>query len=315
MKPRNNEESAEARLSPLLDDLGRRISNILGSAGESSTAFPGLSLYRCTSPTMPNACTYEPSLLLIPQGKKRVDLGKTHYTFGQSHFLLTSVQLPVISRVVSASGELPYLAFFLKLDISTVRDVLNTDAVSVSKSSPEMRAMGLGLATPELVRSCSRIMELLEAPQDIPFLGNLLQREVIYRLLQGTQGERLRAIAAVGGHVQRTGKAVAWLSANYEKPLRVEELAKLAGMGLSTLHSHFRELTGMSPLQYQKQLRLRRARQRLLMEEIDAATAAFEVGYESPSQFNREYRRFFGQPPIRDIKALRDRKVVAITAA
>ena len=156
---------------------------------------------------------------------------------------------------------------------------------------------------------------LLDAPQDIPFFGRLIQREIIYRLLQGSQGARLRAIATLGDQSHRTAKAVAWLRSNYEKPLRVEHLATIAGMSRSTLHHHFRALTAMTPLQFQKRLRLHAARQRMLTGELDAASAAFEVGYESPSQFNREYRRFFGQPPIRDIKALRDSKVVEITAA
>jgi AraC-like DNA-binding protein len=159
------------------------------------------------------------------------------------------------------------------------------------------------------------MMDLLDAPQDIPFFGKLTQREIIYRLLQGALGARLRAIATLGDQSHRTAKAVAWLRANFEKPLRVEQLATIAGMSRSTLHHHFRALTAMSPLQFQKQLRLHAARHRMLTGELDAASAAFEVGYESASQFNREYKRFFGQPPIRDIKALRDGKVVTITAA
>ena len=148
-------------------------------------------------------------------------------------------------------------------------------------------------------------MDLLDTPQDIPFLSGLIQREIIYRILRGTEGARLRAIATLGDQSRRTEKAVAWLRANYEKPLRGEQLATIAGMGRSTLHHHFRGLTAMSPLQFQKQLRLRAARQRMLMDGLDAASAAFEVGYESASQFNREYRRFFGKPPMRDIQALR----------
>ena len=291
------------KLSQLLIELGRKINNSLGTSGERATGVPGLMLYRCTAPTAPNPCTYEPSLLLIAQGRKRVDLGKTSYVFGQSRFLLTSIELPIVSRVVTASEEAPYLAFFLKLNIATVRDILNTEEVHVPEASIRTRGMAIGQATVELVRSCSRMMDILDAPQDIPFLGKLIQREIIYRLLQGTQGARLRAIATLGN--QRTEKAVAWLRENYEKPLRVEQLATIVGMGRSTLHHHFRALTAMSPLQFQKQLRLRAARQRMLMNGLDAASAAFEVGYESASQFNREYRRFFGKPPMRDIQALR----------
>jgi transcriptional regulator GlxA family with amidase domain len=145
----------------------------------------------------------------------------------------------------------------------------------------------------------------VDASEDIPFLSNLIQREIVYRLLRGPQGERLRAIATLGDQSHRTAKAIASLRANYTKPLRVEKLAAIARMGMSTLHHHFRALTAMSPLQYQKQLRLAAARERMLIEGLDAASAAFEVGYESASQFNREYKRFFGQPPMRDIKVRR----------
>ena len=166
-------------------------------------------------------------------------------------------------------------------------------------------AMATGKTTAELLAACSRFVDLLNRPQDIPFLSGLIQREIIYRILRGPVGARLRAIATLGDQSHRTAKAIAWVKANYEKPLRVEDLAKLAGMGVSTLHHHFRALTAMSPLQYQKQLRLQAARGRMLIDGLDAASAAFEVGYESASQFNREYSRFFGQPPMRDIRILR----------
>ena len=146
---------------------------------------------------------------------------------------------------------------------------------------------------------------MLNTPQDIPFLSGLIQREIIYRILRGPEGARLRAIATLGDQSHRTAKTIAWVRKNFALPLRVDELAKMAGMGVSTLHHHFRALTSMSPLQYQKQLRLHAARERMLMDGLDAASAAFEVGYESASQFNREYSRFFGQPPMRDIRTLR----------
>ena len=167
------------------------------------------------------------------------------------------------------------------------------------------RGMVLGEATVELLAPCCRMVQLLDTPQDVPFFGKLLQREIIYRLLQGPQGDRLRSVATLADQNYRTAKAVNWLRENYEKTLNVDELASMTGMSRSTLHHHFRGLTAMSPLQFQKQLRLHAARQKMLTEELDAASAAFEVGYESPSQFNREYKRFFGQPPMRDIQALR----------
>jgi AraC-like DNA-binding protein len=289
----------------MLKELAGSISKALGSAATLSTEVPGLTLYRNTAPTAPNPCTYEPSLLLIPQGKKRVDLGKQSYVFGESTFLLTSIELPIVSRVCVASVEKPYLAFFLKLDMGMVRDVLHTEEVRISAPPVGTRGMVLGEATVELLTPCSRMVQLLDTPQDVPFFGKLLQREIIYRLLQGPQGGRLRSVATKEDQSYLTAKAVTWLRENFEKTLNVDELASMAGMSRSTLHHHFRGLTAMSPLQFQKQLRLRTARQKMLTEELDAASAAFAVGYESPSQFSREYKRFFGKPPMRDVQALR----------
>lgn len=186
-----------------------------------------------------------------------------------------------------------------------VREVLSREEVQVPEVSSDSPAMATGEATVEFLGAFCRLMDLLNAPLDVPFLSGLIEREVIYRILRGPVGARLRAIATLGGQSHRTAKAIAWIGANYAKPLRVEDLAQIAAMGVSTLHHHFRALTAMSPLQYQKQLRLQAARARLLMDDVDVASVAFEVGYESASQFNREYSRFFGQPPMRDIRTLR----------
>ena len=165
--------------------------------------------------------------------------------------------------------------------------------------------MATSETTRQLLSACTRLMDLLDTPLDIPFLSDQIQREIIYRVLRTSEGQRLRAIATSGDQSQRTAKAIAWIRENYAEPLNVEDLAHTAGMGVSTLHAHFRALTSMSPLQYQKQLRLQAARGRMLIDGLDAASAAFEVGYESASQFNREYSRLFGQPPIRDVRKLR----------
>jgi len=313
LKHRTIGDANASRLSHLLTELAKKISNLLGDSDERAMEVPGLVLYRRTAPTVPNPSTYESSLLVIAQGRIRVGLGKASYVFDQSRFLLTSLELPAVTQVMTASKEAPYLAFFLKLDISTVRDILNTEEVRVPERSSGACGMAIGKTTVELANACSRMMDLLDAPRDIPFFGKLIQREIIYCLLQGSLGARLRAIATSETKCHRTAKAVAWLRSNYERPLRVEHLATIAGMSRSTLHHHFRALTAMSPLQFQKQLRLHAARQRMLTGELDAASAAFKVGYESPSQFNREYRRFFGRPPIRDIKALQNGKIVAMS--
>src|SRR5437879_3465250 len=210
-----------------------------------------------------------------------------------------------MSQIVAASDQTPLLALLLKLDMTAVREILTHEEFQERDGRSQGRGIAIGKTTADLLKPCSRLLDLLDTPRDIPFLSNLIQREILYRLLRGPQGDRLRAIATLGDQSHRTAKAIAWLRANYAEPLRVEELAAVARMGMSTLHHHFRALTAMSPLQYQKQLRLVAARERMLIEGLDAAGAAFEVGYESASQFNREYKRFFGQPPMRDIKVRR----------
>lgn len=285
--------------------LAQSIASLIGQQENLTTDIPGLQMFRRTAPTAPYTATYEPSLAVVAQGRKRADLGRTTFIFDESRYLLTSLDLPVISQVVEASEKRPYLCFFLKLEIPIVRELLSHEEIHAPEVRSASPAMATGETTPELLDACCRLVELLDTPQDIPVLSGLIQREIIYRILRGPEGERLRAIATLGDQSQRTAKAIAWVKANFAKPLRVEELAKIAGMGVSTLHHHFRALTTMSPLQYQKQLRLHAARERMLMDGLDAASAAFEVGYESPSQFNREYNRLFGQPPKRDIQTLR----------
>jgi len=287
-------------------ELVRKIAAHAGSGiGPITTEVPGLSLNRRIEPTECASATYEPRLIVFVQGEKRIHLGKTIYLCDGSTFLLTSVDLPVVSQVVKASEQEPMLALLLDLEMQVVREILSQEDFDLAETSSDARGMAVGVSSGELLGACLRLVNLLETPQDIPFLGELIKREIIYRLLRSPQGKHLRAIATLGDQNHRTAKAIAWLRENYTKQLRVEELASIARMGVSTLHHHFRALTAMSPIQYQKQLRLHMARQRMLLEGMDAASAAFEVGYESASQFNREYSRFFGQPPIRDIKTRR----------
>ncbi len=284
-------------------DLARKIAAHIRMDGKEATGVPGLSLYRKSAPTQCTSAAYEPELIVFVQGEKRINVGGTTLECNESTFLLTSIDMPVVSQVTKASREEPILALMLKLEMPMVREILSQEEFHVPEAVSATRGMAVGESSVELLDACSRLLDLLDAPQDIPFLSNLIQREVIYRLLRGPRGENLRAIATLGEQSNRTAKAVAWLRENYAKPLRVEDLASVAQMGVSTLHHHFRSLTAMSPLQYQKQLRLHTARVRMLTDGMDAASAAFEVGYESPSQFSREYSRFFGQPPMRDIKA------------
>ncbi len=310
-KHRNASEEQSSRVVEMRAELARKIAAHAQAAGAQATAIPGLTLYRRTTTTPCYPVTSEPSLTVFVQGRKRVTLGGTTYLCDASTFLLSSVDVPVVSQIVAASEEVPLLSLHLKLDMAAVREILSQEEFHTSTGSSQARGIAIGKTTLDLLKPCSRLLDLLDSPEDIPFLSDLIQREIVFRLLRGPVGGRLRAIATLGDQSQRTAKAIAWLKANYTKPLRLEELAAVARMGMSTLHHHFRALTAMSPLQYQKQLRLQTARERMLMEGLDAASAAFEVGYESASQFNREYKRFFGQPPRRDIQALRAAKVAA----
>ena len=305
---RKTKENGASKPNPALElrgALARKIASIVGKEEKRITEIPGVSLHQRTAPTPPCRATYHPGILVVAQGRKQVNLGPTSFTYDDSHFLLTAVDLPIVSWVAEASEEVPCLVLSLKLEMSMVREVLSHEEIHVVEAPSNSPAMSIGETTPEFRSACCRLLDLLDSPKDIPFLSGLIQREIIYRVLRGRVGARLRAVATLGDQSHRTAKAVAWIAANYAKALRVEELAELANMGVSTLHHHFRVLTAMSPLQYQKQLRLQSARTLMLNNGLDAASAAFEVGYESATQFSREYSRFFGQPPMRDIRNLR----------
>src|SRR5262244_1052538 len=294
-----------AGVAELRAEVAQKIAAHAPTAGEHATSISGLTLYRRTSTTPCYPATYEPSLNVFVQGKKRVTLGGTTYICDGWTILLRSLDLPVVSQIVEASQELPLLSMLLKLDLAAAREILSQTEFQRRNGLPDSLGLAIGKSPAGLLKACLRLLELFDTPEDIPFLSSLIRHEILYRLLRGPQGARLRAIATLGDHSHRTAKAIAWLKANYAKPLRLEEMAEVARMGMSTLHHHFRALTAMSPLQYQKQLRLVAARERMLIEGLDAASAAFEVGYESPSQFNREFKRFIRQPPMRDIKTRR----------
>ena len=296
---------APNRAHELQAELASQVARLIGSAEKLATAIPRLTLHQRTAPTAACPVTYEPSVIVVPQGRKQVQIGSGVLTYDSSRYLLTSVDLPTVARVVEASDQAPCLAVTLKLDISIVREFLSREEFHRLEATPGSPAMSTGAVTAEFLSAWCRLLDLLSHPEDIPFLSGLIEREILYRILRGPEGARLRAIATLGDQSHRTTKAIAWIKANYARPLHVEELAQVAGMAVSTLHHHFRALTAMSPLQYQKQIRLQAARARMLADEVDAATVAFEVGYESASQFNREYSRLFGQPPIRDIRTLR----------
>lgn len=308
---KNAAKESRAEVVKLRADLARKIAAHAPAEGPVATAVPGLGLSRRSATTECYSAAYEPELVVFAQGEKRITVGGTTHVCDGSSFLLTSIDLPVVGQFTRASKCEPFLALVLKLEMPAVREILSQDEFLTPEASFGTRGLAVGKTPPELLSACCRLLDLLDTPRDIPFLSGLMQREIIYRVLRSPLGRHLRAIATLGEQSNRTAKAVSWLKANYAKPLRVEDLASVAQMGISTFHHHFRSLTAMSPLQYQKRLRLHVARVRMMTDGLDAASAAFEVGYESPSQFNREYRRVFGQPPMRDVKSRRSSAIDA----
>lgn len=288
-----------SRLEALRQELARRIAFFTAGGERVATAVPGLLLVRRIEPTQPTPVCYEPSLALVAQGRKELELPGRTLVYDASRFLITSLDMPVLSRVVEASPERPYLCMLLRLEMPVVRELLAQGEIAPAGPAADAEAMTVSEATEELLDACCRLIALLERPADIPFLAGLLEREIIYRILQTPAGARLREIATLGTHGQRIGRVIDWLRRNYDRPVSVEDLARMAAMGVSTFHHHFRQLTSMSPLQYVKQLRLQAARQKMLAEGLDASSAAYAVGYQSASQFSREYKRYFGVPPSR----------------
>lgn len=288
------------------EELAKTVRRIIGWRNECTSPVQNLLFFRRDAPTAPCPYLYEPSLAVILSGRKRVVLGETTYIYDESHFLLTSTNLPTVTEVLDASLDKQYISLLLKLDLELARQfVADIDLKENAHSKKDSAAMCTGLATLELLDAFKRLFALFDRPNEQVVLGGLIQREILYRILTSSAGAKLREIISSGTHASRTTRAVNWLRDNYRRSFKVEELARIAGMGVSTLHTNFRAMTAMSPLQYQKQLRLLEARRLLLAEGIDSTTAASRVGYESVTQFSREYRRQFGAPPMQDVKAIR----------
>lgn len=286
-------------------ELAKRIARSTEGLNNLTTAIPALTLYRWEAPTEPTSYVLEQSICLIAQGTKRVLLGEEEYIYDANSFLLTSLGLPLVANIIEASEKKPYLGLTLELDQRAIAQLMLDSDLPQPRAQQTRRGLAIGGITLPLLNAFQRLLDLLDRPEDIPILAPLVQREILYYLLVGDQGQRLRQIAAAGSRSHQIARAIEWLRDNFTRQLRVDDLAAKTGMSTSTFHHHFRALTAMSPLQFQKNLRLNEARSLMLTEHMDAATAAFEVGYESPSQFNREYSRRFGAPPLRDIKNLR----------
>jgi AraC-like DNA-binding protein len=273
--------------------------------GEVATAISSLALSRRSVPTAPIYMDYRPCVGIVLQGTKSVTLGDETIHYGVGDYLLTSVELPVTSRVTAASPDMPHFCFAMAIEPERLSSLLRRTDLSKPKQDTEgRRGIGANPATPELLDAATRLLRLLDRPRDIPVMAPLIEEEILYRILVGPDGCRLLNIAGAESRSARVARALKWLRENFHRPLRVEELADIAGMSPSSFHQHFKAVTAMTPVQFQKKLRLHEARRLMLVEGIDVAGAGHRVGYQSPSQFSREYSRLYGMAPMRDVSAL-----------
>jgi len=287
------------------EELVARLAQHLPSDGMSEP-LPGLHVARASAPTVPLYGVTVPSFCVIAQGSKVVLLGDERYQYDPANYLLVTAELPVVGQVVEATPEAPYLSLRLVLPPTLVGSVMIEAGSPTPRGQAPVRALAVSALDGELLEGLVRLVRLIDAPGDARILAPLITRELVYRLLTGAQGDRLRQIALVGGATQRIVGAIEQMRRDFTQPLRVEELAQAVGMSVSGFHSHFKAVTALSPVQFQKQLRLQEARRLLLGDHLDVASAGARVGYDDPAYFTRDYGRFFGAPPTRDVARIRD---------
>jgi len=291
------------------EELIERIERAMHADGVAQP-LPGLHLARSSSPLGPVHGVFEPSLCVIAQGSKEILLGESRYCYDPFHYLLTTIDLPYTGQVLEASKARPYLSLRLSLAPTLVSSVMVEAGHAQPRDQANVRAISVSPLDGNLLDAVVRLTRLLDAPEDVPILRPLLTQEIIYRLLMGEQGTRLRHLAILGGYTTHIARAVVQLRKNFDQPLRIEDLARELGMSVSALHHHFKAVTALSPLQFQKRLRLQEARRLMLSEDLDAKVAASRVGYQDASHFNREYKSLFGVPPMRDVQRLRQATLV-----
>jgi len=298
-------ELEASRMQASRDELVERLMRALRKDG-GSEPLKGLRLHRLSAPTELAHSVSDPAFCVIAQGSKEGFLGEYRYQYDPMHYLLVTAELPIVSHVIEASPECPYLSLSLKLDPVTVGAVMVETGQLATHDEAHVRALDVSALDADLLDAILRLVRLLDNPTEAPFLAPLITREIIFRLLLGEQGDRLRYIATQGGHAHRIARAIERLRNELDHPLRVEDIARDLGMSVSSFHHHFKAVTAMSPLQFQKQVRLQEARRLMLSEDLDAATAGYRVGFNDPAHFNREYKKTFGLPPLSDVKRLRE---------
>jgi AraC-like DNA-binding protein len=277
-----------------------------GQSQPAQTRLSGLVVSAARSPTAPIHHVYEPAFALVAQGAKQIVLGDRTFRYGTGQYLVVSVDLPITGHVALASRKEPCLSVGFMLKSATIATLLLETAVGAPPGAErEISGMGVSKAPAQLIEAVVRLLRLLDHPEDIPVLGPLVEREILWRLLCGPQGTLVRQIGLADSRLSQISHAIRWIRTNFAETLRIKDLAQMAGMSISSFHRHFRAITTMSPLRYQKQIRLQEARVRLLAQTDAVAAVGFRVGYDSPSQFSREYSRVYGTPPGRDAARLR----------
>ncbi|MFC4104295.1 AraC family transcriptional regulator [Paenibacillus xanthanilyticus] len=291
--------------SRVLREMTSLIRRHAPSTGTYRTAVPGLSLMHADRTSEPLESVYKPSICVVAQGAKTAALADETYRYDPSTYLVTSVELPIIGRIVEASPEVPYLSLKLSFDADVILDLVRETNRPPTLTTEMPRGITVHRTSPALLEAIVRLMQLLDEPDDVPVLAPLTIREILYRVLQSEQGALIHPFAIHGSQANAIAQAIQSINRQFDRPLAVEELAKSVRMSTSAFHKHFKRVTALSPLQYQKTVRLQEARRLMLAESLPAADAAFQVGYESPSQFSREYARMYGRPPMQDVQTLR----------
>lgn len=286
-------------------DLANTIDEKTVGQEDCATLIENLSLFRRESITEPCSCTTEVSVLFVVQGTKQLLVAEQNFIYDTQHFLLNSLELPARSQVLEASSDTPCLGLMLKLDTQLMADIIAQNGMPPPYEHTISGSSAIGTVTPSLLEPFTRLLALLDEPTAIKTLSPLLIREIHFRLLTSDLAGRLWQIASTGSQAHKISRAIGWLRTHYSESFHIEELASYVQMSSTTLYHHFREHTAMSPLQYQKWLRLNEAQRLMLNDNLDASSAAYQVGYESPSHFSREYARLFGQSPKRHIEELR----------
>jgi AraC-like DNA-binding protein len=310
--PAAERDAEAARVLALHEELVRLLERRTGWDGRHETAIPALKLYRFSHPTEPAPVLQEPAVYVVVQGRKQLTLGGETYVYDRSRYLAVSVDLPVVGNVFEASPDQPYLCMTLTVDPRELAALIVETGRPAPRDDHDGRALYLSPLRAPLLDGFLRLVRLLDTPEDVPVLAPLILREVNYRLLQSEQFGRLAQMAIGDGRLRRVSGAISWIKEHFAEPLQVEALANRVHMSPSALHQHFKAATAMSPIQYQKRLRLQEARSLLLAGAPSADAVAYEVGYASASQFSREYARLFGQPPRRDAERLRDAAAGAV---